>query len=174
MNNSALSWKRSRYGFALFWFLSLLASWTVLRVVLFFAFRPGGLPAGEVVRAFLGGFQRDAFAALAETIPLLFWMLLVGDRTFLQARWHRFLFLGGCLVFAYGQIFLLFVEFFFFDEFKSRFNTVAVDYLLYPKEVFVNIWESYHVGFIFALCLALSSRHDGPLRHRPHDGLPLP
>ncbi len=66
------------------------------------------------------------------------------------------LFLGGCFVFWFVQIFLLFVEFFFFDEFKSRFNTVAVDYLLYPKEVFINIWESYHVGVILVICLVLS------------------
>jgi len=35
---------------------------------------------------------------------------------------------------------LLFAEFFFFDEFKSRFNPVAVDYLyVLPKEVFSSI-----------------------------------
>jgi len=43
-------------------------------------------------------------------------------------------------------IYLCFVEYFFFDEFDARFNTVAVDYLLYPHEVFVNIWESYPWG----------------------------
>ncbi len=60
------------------------------------------------------------------------------------------------LRFWFIQIFLLFVEFFFFDEFKSRFNTVAVDYLLYPREVFINIWESYHVGVFLAVCAVLS------------------
>src|SRR5438552_911645 len=53
-------------------------------------------------------------------------------------------------------IFLLFVEFFFFEEFKSRFNTVAVDYLWDPHEVFVNIWQSYHVVTVVAVCLVLS------------------
>ena len=33
---------------------------------------------------------------------------------------------------------------------------MAVDYLIYPYEVFVNIWESYHVGIIVALCLVLA------------------
>jgi phosphoglycerol transferase MdoB-like AlkP superfamily enzyme len=60
------------------------------------------------------------------------------------------------LLFWFGQIFLLFTEFFFFDEFKSRFNTVAVDYLLYPREVFTNIWESYHVGVVLLICFGLS------------------
>ncbi len=152
---TGLSWKRSRYGFAGFWFLSLLVCWFLLRVVLLLAFKPPGLSAADILLAFLSGFHRDLFAALAETIPLLIWMLIVPDRRF-GGRWHRLWFLGGCFVFWFVQIFLLFVEFFFFDEFKSRFNTVAVDYLLYPREVFVNIWESYHVGVFLAACAVLS------------------
>jgi len=149
------SWRRSRYGFAGFFFLSLLAVWFALRLALFFAFRPPALPAVDVLLVFLSGLHRDIFVALAETIPLLFWMLVVPDRSF-QARWHRIVFLSGCFVFWFTQSFLLFVEFFFFDEFKSRFNTVAVDYLLYPYEVFVNIWQSYHVGVILLICAVLS------------------
>jgi phosphoglycerol transferase MdoB-like AlkP superfamily enzyme len=152
---TGLSWRQSRYGFAGFWFLSLLACWFLLRVVLLLAFKPPGLSAANILLAFLSGFHRDFFAALAETIPLLFWMLIVPDRRF-GGRWHRVWFLGGCFVFWFVQIFLLFVEFFFFDEFKSRFNTVAVDYLLYPREVFINIWESYHVGVFLGVCALLS------------------
>jgi len=33
---------------------------------------------------------------------------------------------------------------------------VAVDYLLFPQEVFGNIWESYHVGWVLFVCLLLS------------------
>lgn len=150
-----LSWRRSRYGFAGFWFLSLLAAWSLLRLVLLIAFKPPAVPAAELLLAVLSGLHRDVFAALAETLPLLCWMLIVPNRRF-GGRWHRVVFLGGCFVFWFGQIFLLFVEVFFFDEFKSRFNTVAVDYLLYPREVFINIWESYHVGVILVICLALS------------------
>ncbi len=45
----------------------------------------------------------------------------------------------------FGFIYLSIAEFFFFAEFNARFNLVAVDYLIYPNEVFVNIWETYHV-----------------------------
>ena len=151
----APSWGRSRYGFAGFCFLSLLASWFVLRLVLLAVFRPPALSLPTLLAALLGGFQRDAFVALAEVVPLVFWMLLVSNRSF-GARWHRALIWGGGFVFWFAQFFLLFVEFFFFDEFQARFNTVAVDYLLYPYEVFVNIWQSYHVGFVLAACAALS------------------
>ncbi|MEZ4484643.1 MAG: hypothetical protein R2864_08610 [Syntrophotaleaceae bacterium] len=37
---------------------------------------------------------------------------------------------------------------FSFEEFDARFNLVAVDYLIYPTEVLVNIWESYPVVWI--------------------------
>ncbi|MGO8930837.1 MAG: LTA synthase family protein [Limisphaerales bacterium] len=168
-----LSWRRSRYGFAGFWFLSLLAAWFLLRLVLLIAFKPAGVPLTDVVLALLSGFHRDIFAALAETIPLLAWMLIIPDRRF-GSLWHRVLFIGACFVFGFVQIFLLFTEFFFFDEFKSRFNTVAVDYLLYPREVFINIWESYHVVLVLAFCLVLSlgwlfaaSRLVGQMWERP-------
>jgi phosphoglycerol transferase MdoB-like AlkP superfamily enzyme len=124
-------------------------------VALIAAFRSAGTPVSGLLLAFLDGFHRDLFAALLEVIPLLAWMFILPDRWFC-ARWHRIFFGGACFIFAFVQIFLLFVEFFFFDEFKSRFNTVAVDYLLYPYEVFVNIWESYHVGVILFGCGLLS------------------
>jgi phosphoglycerol transferase MdoB-like AlkP superfamily enzyme len=149
------SWSRSRYGFAGFCFLSLLTSWFVLRLILLVAFRPPGLALPALLAALLSGFQRDIFVALLETIPLAIWMLLLPDRSF-QAGWHRVLLWGGGFIFWFAQFFLLFVEFFFFDEFQARFNTVAVDYLLYPYEVFINIWESYHVGVVLAVCAALS------------------
>jgi len=147
---------RSRYGFAGFCFLSLWAGWFALRLVLLAAFRPAAMTVGDAAITILSGIHRDLFAALVETLPLLIWMLIVSEKAF-RARWHRMALLGGMLVAAYAQVFLLFVEFFFFEEFKSRFNTVAVDYLLYPKEVFVNIWESYHVGWVLLFCLALSA-----------------
>jgi len=45
----------------------------------------------------------------------------------------------------FGFVYLAFTQYFFFDEFNSRFNLVAVDYLVYSHEVFINIWQSYHV-----------------------------
>jgi phosphoglycerol transferase MdoB-like AlkP superfamily enzyme len=146
---------RSRYGFAAFCLLSLLAGWLGLRLVLLCAFKPAGLRPTEAVLALLSGFHRDLFAAVVELIPLLCWLALVSNRQF-AARWHRLLFLGAGFTFWFAQIFLLFTEFFFFDEFKSRFNTVAVDYLENPREVLVNIWESYHVVLFLLACLGLT------------------
>jgi phosphoglycerol transferase MdoB-like AlkP superfamily enzyme len=152
----SVPWTRSRYGFALFHLLALVFGWTIVRVILLAAFSPAGLPATDVAAAFASGFVRDVTAALFETLPLLFWMAVATNRLFLQSRLHRALFWAAALLTVYVQIFLLCVEGFFFEEFKSRFNTVAVDYLIYPKEVAVNIWESYHVGWILFGVLLLS------------------
>jgi phosphoglycerol transferase MdoB-like AlkP superfamily enzyme len=149
------SWTRSRYGFAAFYFLSLLFCWSVLRIALLFAFPPATPTIAGVARAIAAGFPRDLFAGLLQTIPLLLWLLVLSDKTF-SARWHRIFMFTISFLAAFVQIFLLFAEFFFFEEFRSRFNTVAVDYLLYPYEVFVNIWESYHVALFLVVCLVLS------------------
>jgi phosphoglycerol transferase MdoB-like AlkP superfamily enzyme len=100
----------------------------------------------------LSGFSRDLIVGVWLTLPLLGWLLLLPESQW-RATWHRRFFWTGCLLFWFGYTFLLFVEYFFFDEFKARFNTVAVDYLQYPTEVFINIWESYPVGIVLLLCL---------------------
>jgi phosphoglycerol transferase MdoB-like AlkP superfamily enzyme len=148
------SWRTSRYGFAGFWLVSLMGFWFALRLVFFFEFGPHA-PLGDDFRACLSGLWRDFVVALWLSLPLLSWLLLIPDRGF-GAKWHRALFWTACLLFWFVEIFLLFVEYFFFEEFKSRFNTVAVDYLQYPKEVFVNIWDSYHVGLVLVICLVLA------------------
>jgi hypothetical protein len=149
-------WKRSRSGFAIFFFFSLLVAFTFLRLVLFLRF---GLRephvGGSVIQIFLIGFHQDFFVALGMTLPLLFWIWIVPQKLF--GKWpHRILFCLGFFLFWAVEIFLLFVEYYFFDEFRSRFNTVAVDYLAAPQEVAGNIWESYHVVPIVLICVVLS------------------
>ncbi len=158
MGNGSLplkaTWMGSRYGFVFFQVVALVAVWSLLRAVLYIAFGPLA-PLEDVAQAFLSGVQRDLLAALALTLPLMAW-LLVMPQNWGIARWYRTLFWVLYFAFWFVWIFLMFVEAFFFEEFKSRFNTVAVDYLWYPHEVFVNIWESYRVGVILGICLVLS------------------
>lgn len=65
-----------------------------------------------------------------------------------------------------GLVFVSVAEFVFWNEFASRFNFIAVDYLLYTREVIGNIRESYRLSPLFAgigvvtllLTLALARR----------------
>ncbi|MBL0121988.1 MAG: LTA synthase family protein [Betaproteobacteria bacterium] len=56
-------------------------------------------------------------------------------------------------------VFVGFAEFTFWNEFASRFNFIAVDYLIYTNEVIGNIRESYNLplllGGVGAMTLAL-------------------
>jgi phosphoglycerol transferase MdoB-like AlkP superfamily enzyme len=150
------NWTRSRGSFAAFLALSLVAAWSGLRLVLFLCFRPPTPTQwGDVIETFLIGLQRDALVALLWSLPVLVWLLAMPERV-LRLAWPRKIFWGGVMLFGLAQVFLLFTEFFFFEEFKSRFNTVAVDYLLYPHEVFINIWNSYPVLWVLLACVALA------------------
>ncbi len=149
-------WKRSRSAFAVFFFFSILVAHTILRAVLLYKFgRHEHLTFSIVSQIFLIGFHQDFLVALGMTLPLLFWLWIIPDKWFGQ-WWHRVPFILGIFVFWVVEVFLLFVEYYFFDEFKSRFNTVAVDYLVAPGEVAGNIWESYPVVPIVSICVAAS------------------
>ena len=148
--------KQSRYRFVVVCFLALLAALTALRSALLIEFGPAGTSGRDLLATILIGIHRDAYVALLFMLPLLFWFYLVRRRWF-AATWHRVLFRGACFVWWLVQVFLLIVEYFFFDEFRSRFNTVAVDYIIYPHEVFINIWDSYPVGKVLLLCGLISA-----------------
>ena len=152
----AKGWTKSRYGFAAFFFFSLLAALFLLRAILFVEFgRQTPNSAGSVILAFVIGLHQDVVVALLTTVPLLFWLWMVRDRWF-GKLWHRLLLAAGLFVFWFIQVFLLFTEYYFFEEFRSRFNTVAVDYLLYPTEVFGNIRDSYPLNTVLVVCGVIS------------------
>lgn len=54
-------------------------------------------------------------------------------------------------IFCYSLFFISISEYFFWDEFTSRFNFIAVDYLIYTREVIGNIKESYPVFSLLLL-----------------------
>jgi phosphoglycerol transferase MdoB-like AlkP superfamily enzyme len=63
------------------------------------------------------------------------------------------------LVLAPLSVLMVFVgasEFTFWNEFASRFNFIAVDYLIYTNEVIGNIRESYNLPLLLAVVAVLS------------------
>jgi phosphoglycerol transferase MdoB-like AlkP superfamily enzyme len=61
------------------------------------------------------------------------------------------------VVFCAAMLFNAAIEYFFFEEFNSRFNHIALDYVLYPNEVVTNIWESYDVPLFLGAAFALGA-----------------
>ena len=86
----------------------------------------------------------DLLISFYVTLPLTFMLLIF------PARWKKYAFVKWVsiisgYVFLFGVLYLAVAEIIFFGEFSSQFNYVAVDYLIYPHEVFINIWDMYPV-----------------------------
>lgn len=104
-------------------------------------------------------------AVLGLLILLLLIFLLLWSRTpEFRQRWRR----GGLYVLFFLIIFLLLFnavsEFLFWDEFGTRYNFIAVDYLIYTHEVAGNIQQSYPVIWIVIVAFALTLLLFWPMR----------
>src|SRR6185503_4974572 len=120
------------------------------------AISQGQVGLGNVPAMMAVGLLFDIVAAL-NLFALFALYLVVIPRRIYDSRWHRWLLAGACAFVVFGLIYLGAVEYFFFDEFNSRFNFVAVEYLIYPHEVFVNIWQSYPVARVMFAAVALTA-----------------
>ncbi|BCT93556.1 sulfatase [Lysobacter helvus] len=93
------------------------------------------------------GYDMLAFVYLAWPLVLVLWLL---PRRWLAHRSGTILVGTLCLAMLFGILFVAIAEGTFWQEFQSRFNFIAVDYLVYTNEVIGNIRESYPVGWILA------------------------
>jgi phosphoglycerol transferase MdoB-like AlkP superfamily enzyme len=131
----------------------------VLRIGLFLAYHEGALAIGQLLLALAWGVLFDALTGAVLLAPAALWLSLSGGAA-LARGWARFALLalvGTALVFGAA------VEVFFFDEFNARFNHIAVDYVLFPGEVFTNIWQSYNVPLYVAVATASGALLAWPL-----------
>ena len=98
---------------------------------------------------FLCGFVYDVVTASYCSIPVLLYLMAVPDAIF-KTTIHRGLVITFHFVLIYSLLFEAVAEWFFWEEFGVRFNFIAVDYLVYTKEVIGTIRESYPLPMIFA------------------------
>ncbi|MDP1535685.1 MAG: sulfatase-like hydrolase/transferase [Burkholderiales bacterium] len=119
----------------------------------------------DLPRVLLLGLGFDLVTCVYLITPLAFYLLLVPQRIF-HSHIHRAMIWSVFTALCFGLTYLAAVEYFFFDEFNARFNFVAVEYLIYPHEVFVNIWQSYPVGSALAVSAAIAAAVIWRLRQR--------
>ncbi len=90
-------------------------------------------------------------ATLAYALLPVALYLLLAPRRITGSRYHSWFIRFCFLLFMAVLIFDACAEYFFFDEFATRFNFIAVDYLIYTNEVIGNIRESYPLAPIFTV-----------------------
>lgn len=118
--------------------------------------------AGELdwsVRNVLGIFFLGLFYDLVMSayfmIPLVVYLWVMPDRIY-RKRWQRFLLYALMGVLCFILVFNIAGEWFFWEEFSSRYNFIAVNYLVYTNEVVGNIRESYPLTGIIAGAIILT------------------
>lgn len=88
-------------------------------------------------------------------IPLAYYTF-IPSKTF-SAKKHQIANGIFYFLFLFVITFSVFSEVVFWDEFQTRFNFIAVDYLIYTTEVIANIMESYPMGKLVSLIFVISA-----------------
>ena len=99
------------------------------------------------------GYDLLAFVYYALPLVLLLWLL---PRRWLASRGGSLTVSGLSFTLLFVAAFVAVAEWTFWEEFQTRFNFIAVDYLVYTTEVLGNIRESYPVGWILSGLSVLS------------------
>jgi phosphoglycerol transferase MdoB-like AlkP superfamily enzyme len=107
------------------------------------------------LKIFLVGFFFDCVTFSYILIPLAILSLIIPDRLY-NSRFSRYAIQVCFFLFIFAMLFDGVAEYIFFDEFATRFNFIAVDYLIYTTEVVKNIQESYPVALIVGALLLIT------------------
>ncbi|MBF0439899.1 MAG: sulfatase-like hydrolase/transferase [Magnetococcales bacterium] len=143
-------------GYYLFALVFVLLSF-LIRVALFaktFDTLDPGLIA--VMRIVLTGLFYDVVAVSYFSILLVLYLTALPDRLFGHPL-HRLIFQGIYFIAIYLLVFNGVAEWIFWDEFGVRFNFIAVDYLVYTREVIGNIRQSYPLPKLLLAILCVTS-----------------
>jgi phosphoglycerol transferase MdoB-like AlkP superfamily enzyme len=147
---------RSRYaaltGFVIF-FLS--ASFLIRLVLLVLTWNRAELRLTGIALVFAKGLVFDMAVACFFSLPYALYLLVLPDkwnRSLLNRILNLFAFFIAVLICTFS----FFAEISFWQEFDSRFNFIAVDYLVYTYEVVNNINESYPLQYLIPAMVLIS------------------
>lgn len=138
---------RYKMPFAIFIAAIALVIWLILRIVLWVDVGVTQLNFIQTLKVFGVGLWFDLNALCYFAIPFLLISLFTLNRWRSKVWANKVRWTLAFLV-TFGLIFGAVSEYIFWLEFKTRFNFIAVDYLIYTKEVIGNIRESYPVPLI--------------------------
>jgi phosphoglycerol transferase MdoB-like AlkP superfamily enzyme len=133
----------------------LLSIHTVTRVALLAYTGADASPAALWPGIFARGLWFDLAVAAALLAPVFLYEALLPNR-WRTSRMHHVLRLTWLWISVGLLLFGAVAETTFWIEFSTRFNFIALDYLIYTQEVIGNIRESYPVGWIL-VAIAVSA-----------------
>jgi phosphoglycerol transferase MdoB-like AlkP superfamily enzyme len=157
--------KSSRFSLLAMVAFIAMALFSLTRLVLLcISWQQTDLALWSFVPVFGRGLLFDAgFCAYALILPALYLWLF--PERFWRSRLHHLWMKVVTFTAIYALIFIAIAEYFFWQEFSVRFNFIAIDYLIYRREVTNNIFESYPVILILGGVLVLTAVLFYSLRH---------
>jgi len=144
-----LAQNTARYKVPFFIFIAAiaLAIWLLLRLVLWLDVGVSQLSFGQAIKSMGVGLWFDLNSLSFLIVPFLLASLLMpGHRR--SKPWANKVRWTFAFLVTFGLLFGAVSEYIFWQEFTTRFNFIAVDYLIYTNEVIGNIRESYPVPLI--------------------------
>lgn len=143
---TARSALKIRYS-ALYWLAAVFLTLSTLTRLILLIKTGDGIAVAPMswLYLFVVGLGYDLVAFIYFAWPLVLVQWLLPRRTF-AARPARMVIAAIALILVYILLFVAVAEWLFWDEFACRFNFIAVDYLVYSREVIGNIRASYPVG----------------------------
>ncbi len=140
----------NRYRIYFAFIKTYLAVSTLVRLILYIlSVKNIGFSLPGILKIFGLGFIFDLGTALFFTLFYLLYLLFFPKR-FTGSMVDKILTWVILFLTTLIATFAFFAEFPFWDEFNTRFNFIAVDYLIYTYEVIENINQSYPLPFLIA------------------------
>ena len=109
----------------------------------------------RLVPVVIVGLLYDLAAATYLLVPFAIAAVVLPDKP-RGRRSHAFIASALIVVSLFGLLFVATAEALFWNEFSSRFNFIAVDYLIYTREALGNIRELYPVNLLLLAVAAVS------------------
>ncbi|WP_320051626.1 sulfatase-like hydrolase/transferase [uncultured Acetobacteroides sp.] len=104
----------------------------------------------NLIKVYAMGAFYDIVSVSYMLIPFALLVTLLTDNAFYK-RWRMTSAIVFYTILIAAAIFGAFAEYFFWEEFSTRFNFIAIDYLVYTSEVTNNIFESYNIPLVVSL-----------------------
>lgn len=143
----------SRFSLLKTFVLIFLTLSFIVRLILFvWSFSEADTSVFNLIYTFLLGFLFDIGTISFFAFPYALYLLVMPSKfhgSILDKVVTYFGYSLGLVIF----LFSFFAEITFWEEFKRRFNFIAVDYLIYTNEVVQNINESYPIPLLVGIIL---------------------
>jgi phosphoglycerol transferase MdoB-like AlkP superfamily enzyme len=147
---------KTRYSTLFNFILLFLAiSFITRTILLILSFHKADLSFLSGLRIYGKGMIFDMVVALYFSVLYALYLLVLPQR-FNRSRANKILTYAGFFIVVLIILFSFFAEFAFWDEFESRFNFIAVDYLVYTFEVINNINQSYPLPWLIGAMVLIA------------------